>query len=237
MNSGEILVIEDNHALAEEILLALESLGFTLLHEADGQRGLERGLLHNPALVVLDIMLPGLGGAEVCQQLRAGGFNGALLMLSAKDDELSKVLLLESGADDYMTKPFSPFELRARVKAILRRTQSASQARTQELEDDIVVYRDLRIDFAKKLVSMRGEPIALTPTEFSLLEVLARRPGTPHSRDSLGDILFGGPVAGFETSVSSHVSRIRKKIEIDPNNPEYLVTVRGFGYALGDPSR
>lgn len=222
-----ILVVDDEEPIQELLKFNLEKEGYQVLIASDGAEALQTLEEKLPDLVVLDIMLPGMSGLEVCTQLRKISKFADLpvIMLTAKGEEIDKVLGLEMGADDYITKPFSPRELVARIRARLRRI------RTVEEEKDIV-RQDLRINVDHFRVSIRGVQIELTPKEFELLRVLAAHPGKVYSRDELLERIWGYEYAGDTRTVDVHVRHLRQKIEKDPSNPEYIETLRGIGYRL-----
>lgn len=222
-----ILVVDDEEPIQELLKFNLEKEGYQVLIAADGPEALTILEEQQPDLLVLDIMLPGMSGLEVCNQLRNKPKFADLpvIMLTAKGEEIDKVLGLEIGADDYITKPFSPRELVARIRARLRRIKPA-------VDDNDIVRQDLRIDLDRFRVSVRGEYIELTPKEFELLRVLAAHPGKVYTRDELLERIWGYEYAGDTRTVDVHVRHLRQKIEKDPSNPEYIETLRGIGYRL-----
>jgi len=202
-------------------------------HTAGGEDGLRRAQQGGWALVILDLMLPGLGGLDICRQLREREDRVPILMLTAKSEEIDKVLGLELGADDYLTKPFSIRELQARIKALLRRAQMAAPAAAAPrptLEVD-----GLTIQLDKRRVLLGGKPVELTAKEFDLLALFASNPGRPFNREQLLNQVWGYSYAGYEHTVNSHINRLRAKIEADPGHPRYIITVWGFGYRFADP--
>lgn len=222
-----VLVVDDEESILKLVEYNLAQAGFEVLTADNGMDALRLVRAERPDLLVLDLMLPGLGGMEVCQQLRREGYTTPIIMLTARDDEVDRILGLEMGADDYVTKPFSPRELVARVKAVLRR--SGEEAGNAE-----GVYRcgDIKIDVNKYEVTIRGERIDLTPREFELLHYLAKNMGRVLSRDHLLDKVWGYEFAGDTRIVDVHVSHLRDKLEKEPKNPVYIKTVRGVGYKL-----
>ncbi|MDA2929242.1 response regulator transcription factor [Acidobacteria bacterium AH-259-O06] len=219
-----ILIIEDE----ESILMALEDdlklEGYKVTGVGDGQQGLSMAKEGGYDLIILDIMLPKMNGFEVCKELRQAGVGTPILMLTAKSQEIDKVLGLELGADDYVTKPFSPRELLARVKAILRR------AKQTELGIDVYRFGDVELDFKKYEAAKNGAPIYLTRLEFALLQFLIKHKDQALSRDTILDEVWGKEVYTFPRTVDTHIAHLRKKIEDDPANPSYILGVRGVGY-------
>jgi DNA-binding response OmpR family regulator len=181
-----------------------------------------------PDLVILDIMLPGNSGLDIARDLRTTS-DVPIIMLSARGDEVDRILGLEFGADDYVTKPFSPRELVSRVKAILRRVEGASRERA------LITVGDLEVDTASRQVRVAGEPVHLTSSEYGILLHLARRPGTAHSRQEILETLWDESPVGDERAVDVHIHNIREKIERDPKSPAFVLTVRGYGYRLREP--
>jgi DNA-binding response OmpR family regulator len=194
----------------------------------DGRAGLAEALARPYDLVVLDLMLPGVDGLEICRRLRSERRYTPILMLTAKSTELDRVLGLEMGADDYLAKPFSVLEFVARVKAIFRIVDML--ANTAAGEHTLIEWKDLKIDVERRDVSVRGTPILLTAKEFQLLLHFAQNPGRVYTRGQLLDQVWGYSHSGYEHTVNSHINRLRAKIEIDPNSPEYIQTVWGVGY-------
>jgi DNA-binding response OmpR family regulator len=226
-----VLVVEDESEIAELVALHLRDAGCDVEVAGDGETALRRAAEPSAFdLVVLDLRLPGLDGLEVCRRLRAGGSYTPILMLTARSDEMDRVVGLEVGADDYLTKPFSVRELVARVKAILRRV------RVQEEPAALRPLRsgDLTIDPACRRVTRGGEEIHLTAREFDLLVHFASRPGRVYTRQELLDQVWGHGYQGYEHTVNSHINRLRAKIERDPSEPELVLTVWGVGYKLND---
>ncbi len=221
-----ILVVDDEELILELLRFNLEKEGYLVCVAKDGQEALECVKKVRPDLIVLDLMLPGMDGLEVCRRIRSvQSFQQIpIIMLTAKGEEFDKVLGLELGADDYMTKPFSPRELLARIKARLRRINLPEEA------DSLVTRGDLRIDVKEFRVYVRGAETELTPKEFELLRVLVTYPGKVYSRDELLERIWGYEYDGDTRTVDVHVRHLRLKIERDPSNPEYIETLRGIGY-------
>jgi two-component system alkaline phosphatase synthesis response regulator PhoP len=222
-----ILVVDDEEPIQELLKFNLEKEGYLVCVAKDGPEALKRVENDQPDLLVLDLMLPGMDGLEVCRKLRSNPkFQQIpIIMLTAKGEEIDKVLGLELGADDYMTKPFSPRELLARIKARLRRPNSQ-----EETDTKVIIRGELRVDITGFRVYVRGEETELTPKEFELLRVLVAHPGKVYSRDELLERIWGYEYDGDTRTVDVHVRHLRLKIERDPSNPEYIETLRGIGY-------
>lgn len=229
MAKSKILVVDDDRKIVELVRLYLEKDGYRVSAAYDGLQALELARQTRPDLIVLDLMLPGMDGLDVCRVLRGEGNRVPIIMLTAKITEEDKLIGLDLGADDYLTKPFSPRELLARTRAVLRRVGEEEYEGPSEVRFD-----DLLVDFVRHEVQVRGEPVHLTPTEFKLLEVLIREPGRAFSRLELLDRVFGYDFEGFERTVDVHVMNLRKKIEPDPSNPTYIKTVYGMGYKFAE---
>ena len=224
-STRRILVIEDDHKVADIVRLYLEKNGYQVMTAADGRQGLERARGWKPDLIVLDLLLPEVNGLEVCRTLRQES-DVPIIMLTAMTTEQDKLNGLDLGADDYVTKPFSPSELAARVRAVLRRSVEDSIYRgPPEVERG-----EIKVNFQQHRVEVKGQPIQLTPTEFRILAVLAREPGRVFSRSQLLDRALGHDFEGFERTVDVHVLNLRRKIEPDPDRPLYIKTVYGMGY-------
>ncbi len=229
-----MLVVEDEREIAGLVELHLRDLGCAVEVAGDGETALARSAAQPFDLVVLDLMLPGIDGLEVCRRLRAAERYTPILMLTAKSSELDRVVGLEMGADDYLTKPFSVRELVARVKAIFRRVEALRQ---QEAAGETAgPYRvaDLVVDPAKRRVTLAGEEIRLTAKEFDLLAQFASHPGRVYTRGELLNLVWGYGYDGYEHTVNSHINRLRAKIERSPSDPEYVLTVWGVGYKFRD---
>ena len=229
MAKSKILVVDDDRKIVELVRLYLEKDGYRVSAAYDGLQALELARQTRPDLIVLDLMLPGMDGLDVCRVLRGEGNRVPIIMLTAKITEEDKLIGLDLGADDYLTKPFSPRELLARTRAVLRRVGEEEYEGPSEVRFD-----DLLVDFVRHEVQVRGEPVHLTPTEFKLLEVLIREPGRAFSRLELLDRVFGYDFEGFERTVDVHVMNLRRKIEPDRQNPIYIKTVYGIGYKFAE---
>ena len=229
----QILVIEDDQDIAELIRLNLEDIQCRAHICNNGLDGQLEALNGNYDLIVLDLNLPGKNGLDVCKELRTEKVNTPILMLTARTEEIDRVLGLESGADDYLVKPFSVRELQARIKAIFRRSRLNEEAKIIGSENHITV-KGLVIDKNKRVVLKNGLRIELTPKEFDLILLLAENPGKTYSRTSLLSQVWGYEYPGYEHTVNSHINRLRSKIESDMNNPEYVITTWGVGYRFTD---
>jgi DNA-binding response OmpR family regulator len=229
-NSSTILLVDDEDSVQKLLTYPLEREGFRVLQARDGEEALERFASERVDLVVLDLMLPKLDGLEVCRRLRAHS-EVPIIMLTARDDELDKVLGLELGADDYITKPFSIREFSSRVRALLRRAAVPRQATPA---GDVISADGLRIDLARRSVEVRDEPVQLTYVEFELLRMLASHPGRVYSRRILLEELWGAAEYREPRTIDVHVRHLREKLERDPAEPEYILTVRGVGYRFRD---
>jgi len=226
-----VLVVDDEPTLREALAEALEQDGLRVITAADGREALERFRADPPDLVVLDVMLPGLSGIEVCRIIRQES-QVAILMLTARDSEVDKVVGLELGADDYVTKPFSLRELQARIRALLRRVETPASA---EVTSSVVDLGRVKVDLAGHRLLRDGQPLALKPKAFELLAFLLRNPGQVFSREQLLDHVWGYQYAGETRTVDVHVHWLRQRIEEEPSEPRYLETVRGVGYVLRRP--
>ncbi len=226
-----VLVIEDNHDISELVALHLRDLDCKVTQAADGNTGLDLAMTSGFDLIVLDLMLPGLGGLDLCRRMRREAEYTPILMLTARSSEMERVTGLEVGADDYLTKPFSVHELRARVKAIFRRVDNLTG---DAANPGIIGAGELTLDTKKRAVTLGGRPVNLTAKEFDLLEQFARHPGRVYTRSQLLDLVWGYGHANYEHTVNSHINRLRAKIEKDPAKPDYVVTVWGVGYKFID---
>ncbi|MBT4074271.1 MAG: response regulator transcription factor [Chloroflexi bacterium] len=226
----KVAVIEDDSTLREALRYNLVSEGYEVETAEDGITGLEIARDNQPDLVVLDLMLPGMSGLDVCRSLRQGGSVVPILMLTARDTELDRVVGLEVGADDYITKPFSMRELLARIASMLRRIDMDRSASIVETEPELLEFDGLTIDIGKRQVKVDGETVELRHREFDLLAYLAARPGRPFTRDALLSDVWGYDYLGDSRTVDVHIRWLRMKIEKEPSNPTRLVTSRGVGY-------
>lgn len=229
----KVLVVEDHQNIANLLKLHLQLIGCEVTLAADGTLGLTQAESESYDLIILDLMLPGIDGLEICRHLRANTNYTPILMLTAKSDEAARIVGLDSGADDYLGKPFSIAELIARVKALFRRLDTFT-AKTTERAIKSFCVGDLKIDEAKRRATLRGNRLDLTLREFDLLLVLAQNPGRAFSRSQLLDLVWSYNYVGFDSTVKSHINRLRTKIEDDPANPKYILTVWGVGYAFAE---
>ncbi len=228
MAEERILIVEDERAVARGLEYGLTNEGFTVLWAKTGLQALDLARNRDPHLILLDIRLPDISGFDVCRQLRAEGLRQPILMLTARDEELDKVLGLELGADDYVVKPYSLRELTSRIRALLRRAYGELAAVST---GDRLRFGEIEVDMERLQVRRRGKLVALTPTEFRLLRYLVSHPGRPFSRDQLIEAVWGyASDVGSDRTVDVHIRHLRKKLEDDPANPRWLVTVRGVGY-------
>lgn len=229
MADNKILIVEDDHNLLATLKYNLQKDGYDVVTAIDGAGAVETARKEKPDLIILDVMLPVLNGFEVCRILRKE-MTVPILMLTAKADEMDKVVGLEIGADDYMTKPFSMRELLARVRAMLRRTKMTAADTTEETT--LIRIKDLDIDPARHRMSLGGKSLDLTPKEFDLLAFMAKNKGFVFNREQLLEKVWGYDFAGDTRTVDVHIRWLRKKIEANPQKPEYLITIRGTGYKL-----
>lgn len=228
---GMVLIIEDDKKTASLVALYLEREGFETIIAHDGQKGLQMAEDHEPVFVILDLMLPKIDGWDVCRELRRRS-DVPVLMLTARGEEIDRVSGLTMGADDYMVKPFSPRELTARVKAILRRTgQTPSRGR----DKDMLVHKDMVMDLTKRRLMIDRRQVPLTPHEYALLKALMSSPGKAFTRDELLDRIYpAGDATVIDRVVDVHIGKLRQKIEKDPSHPRHILTARGIGYRFVD---
>lgn len=229
----KVLIIEDDPDIGDLLELHLKDLDLNLDRAEDGEVGLQKALDNDYELVLLDLMLPKLNGMDVCKKIREYKKSLPILMLTAKNDEFDKVLGLELGADDYLTKPFSIRELVARIKAIIRRVNAVieDQVNTEIKEME---FGNLNINLEKRRVILNTKNIELTAKEFDLLALFAQNPGKAYTRENLLNIVWGYQFSGYEHTVNSHINRLRSKIEKNPAEPEFIKTVWGIGYKFAE---
>jgi two-component system alkaline phosphatase synthesis response regulator PhoP len=227
----KVLVIEDDKSIEDLLEIHLKDLNCDVTTTLDGAEGLRKATSETFDLIVLDIMLPNVNGLDICKEVRKRDIYTPVLMLTSKSEEVDKVIGLEIGADDYLTKPFSIREFIARTKAILRRVEAIQK----EIGSDAdISISDLSIEASKRKVTLKGERIELTPKEFDLLHLLASHPGKTYTREQLLNILWGYQYNGYEHTVNSHINRLRSKIEPDISKPKYILTSWGVGYRFNE---
>lgn len=229
-----VLIVEDNPGIGQLVKMHVEDLGCEAILITRGDEGLARYRQGGIDLVVLDLMLLGMDGLAVCREIRSGPGYVPVLMLTAKSTELDRVLGLEMGADDYLTKPFSVAELGARIKALFRRVDAMVSPAQEDATEERIEHEGLSIDPARRRVTIQGQEIDLTAREFDLLFHFARHPGRVFRRTHLLDAVWGYNHEGYEHTVNTHINRLRGKIEQDPSNPFYIQTVWGVGYRFRD---
>lgn len=225
-----ILIVEDEVNIRANIAEFLKAEDFDILLAKDGEEAIAIFDEKKPDMVILDLMLPKVDGLEVCKHIRRDS-DTPVIMVTARDEEIDKLLGLELGADDYITKPFSLRELKARIKAVLRRTKSGSSKTPVE---EVLTFGNLEVDIGRREVKVYGEIIELTPSEYAILVTLCQNVGRPYSRLQLLNATLGESYAGYERAIDTHVSNLRKKIEPNPQKPIYIMTVYGLGYKFGD---
>ena len=230
MPGKTILVVDDEPGIVAIVRDYLDRAGFRVLTAGDGEQALRLARLERPSLLVLDLMLPGIDGLDITRSIRSDPALRKLpvIMLTARVEEADRLVGLELGADDYVTKPFSPRELVAQVGAVLRRVEDG------DTYTGVLHAGDLSIDLERRIVRNAGAPVELTATEFDLLAVLARQPGRPFTRAQLVDMVYGHEYDGFDRTVDAHIKNLRRKIEDDPHNPRYIQMVYGVGYRFAD---
>jgi DNA-binding response OmpR family regulator len=228
------LIIEDSPEISRLISIHLRDMGFTTRIAADGEEGLSAAEHNKLDLVILDLMLPGLDGTEICRRIRENKPHLPIVILTAKSSELDKVLGLELGADDYITKPFSVAEFVARIRALFRRVDAVKQSLQDDELQQTIAHGRLHIDTSRRKVQIDDKDIELTSREFDLLTHFARHPGRVYTRTELLDQVWGRRYAGYEHTVNTHINRLRTKIESEPANPEFILTVWGVGYKFNE---
>lgn len=226
----KILIVDDEKLLVKGIKFNFEQDGYEVLAAYDGRQALELAADPDLDIVILDLMIPVYNGLEVCQRIREFS-QVPIIMLTAKAEDMDKIMGLEYGADDYLTKPFNILELKARVKAILRRTKSTQK---KEKTDEVLDFRGIKIEYSSRRVHIGDKEIILTAKEFDLLDLFMNNPGRVYSRENLLDVVWGYEYPGDIRTVDVHVRRLREKIELDPSSPEYIQTKWGVGYYFKD---
>lgn len=234
MNNKKVLIIEDDADIVELLTIHLNDLGCNILAERNGQTGLAIAKEAKFDLIILDLMLPGLTGMEVCRKIRQADRHTPIMMLTARSEEIDKVMGLETGADDYLTKPFSVREFIARVKVIFRRNEDSGTAQDNTPPSSFFKYGGLEIDLDKRKVTLNNARIDLSPKEFELITLLASNPGKSYSRKRLLNLVWGYDFEGYEHTVNSHINRLRSKIEEDVSNPKFILTTWGVGYRFNE---
>lgn len=227
---SRVLIIEDDREISDLISIHLKDMELEVSQSYDGKDGLLKAVNEKFDLIILDIRLPYMDGLEVCKKIRMEKIQSLVLILTSKSEEIDKVLGLEIGADDYLTKPFSIRELVARVKALLRRREMFMASQETDVEDKELKIGDLMINEGMRKVQIRGEKIDLSPKEFDLLVLLASNPGKTYTRMQLLNKIWGYEFEGFEHTVNSHINRLRSKVEQNMHEPEYILTTWGVGY-------
>lgn len=230
----KVLIVEDDESIVELLSIHLKDMNSDVDYSHNGRVGLEKALTGQYDLIVLDINLPEKDGLDICRDLRAAKVNTPILMLTARSEEIDKILGLETGADDYLTKPFSIREFTARVKAIFRRIEMLSPKNQEAAEQESITVGSIVIDQEKRKVLKGEERVDLTPKEFDLLFLLAKHPGRSYSRERLLSMVWGYEFNGYEHTVNSHINRLRAKIEDDMNEPQFILTTWGVGYRFND---
>ena len=234
MEDKKVIIIEDDPEICELLDIHLSDLGCVASAFQDGRRGYEAARSEPADLIILDIRLPSMDGIEICQKLRAHDINTPIIMLTARSEEIDRVLGLEVGADDYMTKPFSVREFIARVKAIFRRSQMLQHQVNQEARSRQLTFEELSIDVEHRKVMLGDSRIDLSPKEFDLLVLMASNPGKNYNRSRLLNLIWGYDFEGYEHTVNSHINRLRAKIEPDMDAPKFIITTWGVGYKFNE---
>ncbi len=228
-------MIEDDHSIVELASIHLKDIHCNLTKAYTGFQGLDYAFTNTYDVIILDIMLPDIDGIEICKRLRAEKNYTPIMMLTARSEEIDKIIGLETGADDYLTKPFSIREFIARVKALIRRSELG--IKEKEVQDEVLQYDELCIDSQKRRVTMCNQKIELTPKEFDLLYLFMSNPGISYSRETLLNLVWGYEFTGYEHTVNSHINRLRTKIEPDITQPKYILTTWGIGYRFNDENK
>ncbi len=234
MEQKRVTVIEDDPEISELLSIHLKDLECDVKTFSDGKEGYNSLLENDTDLVILDIKLPNMDGIEICQKVRAHEITIPIIMLTARSEEIDRVLGLEVGADDYMTKPFSIREFIARVKAIFRRTKIIEERLSKERDPKLLIYEELSIDIDLRKVTIQEKKIDLSPKEFDLLVLMASNPGKSYNRSRLLSLIWGYDFEGYEHTVNSHINRLRAKIEPDMENPKFIITTWGVGYKFNE---
>lgn len=233
MDKKKVIIIEDDHEICELLRIHLNDLNCEVSFFHDGKEGFDNVVSGSNDLIILDLMLPSMDGIDICQKIRAKDITTPIMMLTARSEEIDRVLGLEIGADDYMVKPFSVREFIARVKAIFRRTRLNTEA-LQEKNASELTFEGLSIDLDKRKVLANSQKVELSPKEFELLVLMASNPGKSYNRSRLLNLIWGYDFEGYEHTVNSHINRLRAKIEPDMDNPKYILTTWGVGYKFNE---
>ncbi|WP_343487590.1 response regulator transcription factor [Allomuricauda sp. d1] len=229
-----VLIIEDDPEIIHLLEIHLKDLGCEVSSANQGDTGLRMAINEVPDLIILDVMLPEMDGIEVCQKIRANNVQSPIMMLTAKSEEIDKVLGLEIGADDYLTKPFSVREFIARVKAIFRRQKMENHAEKVNGSNGAMKFDNLSINVDMRKVTIDGKKVELSPKEFELLVLLSSNPGKSYDRTKLLNLIWGYDFKGYEHTVNSHINRLRSKIEPDMSQPKFILTTWGVGYKFNE---
>ena len=228
-----VLIIEDDREIANVVVINVKDLGYRGIVKETGPEGLHSALKDSFELIILDVMLPGMDGLEICRRIREKDPRTPIMMLTARTEEIDRVLGLEIGADDYLTKPFSLRELTARIKALIRRSRTRNNTENVDRENKKQIGR-LLMDFANRSVLQDGTELDLTVKEYDLLSLFMKHPGRAYSRADLLNLIWGYQFEGYEHTVNTHINRLRNKIEPDPSHPVYLKTIWGVGYRFSE---
>jgi len=227
-----VLIVEDDLEIVHLLQIHLKDLGCEVLTETNGSAGFKKAISENPDLIILDVMIPEMDGIELCQKIRANSITSPIMMVTSRSEEIDKVLGLEVGADDYLTKPFSVREFNARVKAIFRRQKMDNLEHS--MDNRTLQFDTLLIDIEMRKVLLQGEKVELSPKEFELLVLLSSNPGKSYDRSKLLNLIWGYDFHGYEHTVNSHINRLRSKIEPDMGKPKYILTTWGIGYKFNE---
>jgi len=228
-----VLIVDDNHSIRSTVSEYLKTRGFSVTEAVDGIQGLERALSTPADIIILDVVMPGIDGFRLCQMIREKGLTTPIIMLTEKTSIEDKVAGFSGGADDYLGKPFSPLELELRVQALLKRSSGDPKP---ALPGGTLKRGELEIDLDRHTVTVSGNPVSLTPIEFDILKVLASTPGRVYSRNDLLNYIWDTAYEGYKRNIDPHVNRLRTKVEANPRNPKYVLTVWGIGYKFGEES-
>lgn len=231
IHEKRVLIVDDNKSIRTTVVDFLRSKGYEVIEASDGIQGLDKGLSTAPSLIILDVVMPGIDGFKLCQLFREKGVTAPIIMLTEKATIEDKVTGFSFGADDYLAKPFSPLELELRIQALLRRTAGEPPA---PLETKVLNHGDLEIDLDRHTVRAGDRDISLTPIEFNILKLLASNPGYVYSRNDLLSVIWDTAYEGYKRNIDPHVNRLRTKLEENPKQPKYILTVWGIGYKFNE---